>query len=77
MPLHKLENASGVIGISAGAGTAAGNVAGWMTQNATLIGLGIALAGFMLQAYFGYRRDLREYREHELRVQNILDGVDE
>lgn len=74
MPFDKLENASGVVGISAGAGTAAGNFAGWMTANATLIGLGIAVAGLMLQAYFGYRRDLREFREHELRVQALMEN---
>ena len=73
MGLQKLENASGFVGFTSGVGTAAGSWIGWLNENATMIGLAIALLGLFGQLYFAWKRDSREEDEHRLRIENLRD----
>lgn len=52
----------------AGAGTSA--VGGWAlsSEQMAFIGLCVAIAGFAVNAFLGWRRDKREQREHEARM---------
>lgn len=50
-------------------------VAGWLTQINWIgvAGVAIALLGFMVSTYFQIRRDRREARESEARIQALRD----
>lgn len=67
------EAVEAVVAASASKATYGGAVAtglGWLLSSefVTLVGLLLGVAGFVVNLWFRSRQDLREQREHELRV---------